>query len=379
MGRSQYPRSTDIGVFFSGPIAEPGRPAAGGFEAANRRTIDLLKRKGFNVLELPYSVAGARYSHGIAKVFRHSKRFRALEALLQNAPPGDLLHLTPLYKHFLLWEVPFLRRARKLNLRVLVDLRAGQADRYYDRFGSLYRLAFRHLLAQADVVAVEGERYIPFVKRLRPDVPVYYLPNFLPDADIPMTPSKRQPVPIRFAYVGSVNEAKGVLHSTRLIATLAEAGTAVQFDVLGKVDPAFSDQLKSAANGADWLVLHGPQPYDVIRSALSQAHFFMFLTKWRGEGHSNALTEAMSQGAVPVVTDHGFNRDVVGVDGIVVQDREQLAGAIKGIKALLDDPDELANRAERLVTRVRENYSETRVTNTLKQLYEVATNGRPGT
>lgn len=364
-------------IALCGPLAAVGKPASGGYEAANARLLEVCQSLGWQTRSLPYPDVKGRSL--IAKILAYLVQFRALKGEIGGLSEQSTVHFTPLCRQFLRAEVSLATLARKRGCHVIVDLRAGTKEFDFDSRSEAYRARFVEILAQADAVAVEGERYIPFVKRLRPDVPVYYLPNFLPDADIPMTPSKSQPVPIRFAYVGSVNEAKGVLHSTRLISTLAEAGTAVQFDVFGKVDPAFSDQLKSAANGADWLVLHGPQPYDVIRSALSQAHFFMFLTKWRGEGHSNALTEAMSQGVVPVVTDHGFNCDVVGVDGIVVQDREQLADAIKGIKALLDDPDELAKRAERLVTRVRENYSETRVGKTLEQIYEVAANGRPGT
>jgi len=37
-----------------------------------------------------------------------------------------------------------------------------------------------------------------------------------------------------------------------------------------------------------------------------------------GEGHSNALTEAMDAGLVPICSDHGFNRDVIGNCGFLL-------------------------------------------------------------
>ena len=43
-----------IRIAFAGPIAELNKPAKGGYQAANRRTITLLKEHGVDVLEMPY-------------------------------------------------------------------------------------------------------------------------------------------------------------------------------------------------------------------------------------------------------------------------------------------------------------------------------------
>ncbi len=51
---------------------------------------------------------------------------------------------------------------------------------------------------------------------------------------------------------------------------------------------------------------------------LASAHYFIFPTRHDGEGHSNALTEAMAEGLVPICSDNGFNRSVVGDAGRVL-------------------------------------------------------------
>lgn len=350
-----------------GPIAENGKPAAGGYESSNARVLGVLTRSGWQTVALPYP--SVKDSSLRWKVFSYLRAFFSIWQSIRSLPAGTIVHFTPMVRHFIFPEWILAQTSVRRGIRVVMDLRGGNKKSEFDRRSKIYQFFFTSLIRAADVVSVEGENYIPFVKCLNPNVPVFYLPNFLPTSDIPEMWTKGSTAPVRFVYVGAVSEAKGVLHATRLIAALQAEGTEVQFDVFGRVETTFADQLKAEANGAEWLTLHGAQPYSVIQAALSQAHFFLFLTKWHGEGHSNALTEAMSQGVIPIVTDHGFNRNVVGEDGIVVKDRGQLTEAVTEIKALLKQPDMLAERGERIVVRVRENYSEESVAKTLEQLY----------
>ena len=40
-------------ILYFGPIAEEGKPAVGGYEAANRKNIDELRRNDIEVIEFP--------------------------------------------------------------------------------------------------------------------------------------------------------------------------------------------------------------------------------------------------------------------------------------------------------------------------------------
>ena len=58
--------------------------------------------------------------------------------------------------------------------------------------------------------------------------------------------------------------------------------------------------------------------YEELVAFLKLSHFFLFPTHEYGEGHSNSLTEAMSYGVVPVASDWGYNKSVVGDDNLIV-------------------------------------------------------------
>ena len=56
----------------------------------------------------------------------------------------------------------------------------------------------------------------------------------------------------------------------------------------------------------------GQQPFERICDELQKAHFFVFPSQEKMEGHSNSLTEAMTFGVVPIVSAAGFNASIVG-------------------------------------------------------------------
>jgi glycosyltransferase involved in cell wall biosynthesis len=55
-----------------------------------------------------------------------------------------------------------------------------------------------------------------------------------------------------------------------------------------------------------------------VLALFSSSHFFLFPTTHPGEGHSNALTEAMAMGCVPLAALNGFNHSVMGDCGGVL-------------------------------------------------------------
>jgi glycosyltransferase involved in cell wall biosynthesis len=331
------------------------------------RLLAMIATLGATPVRLAYPSVKAQGR--VVKAFAYFRCFWALLRRVRRLEAAQVLHATPLFGRFIRAELAILRAARSRGVRIVLDLRAGNKQMVYETRGEGYRRRFRAAVMLADVVAIEGERYRPFIQSIRPDVPIRSLPNFLLDADIPEVAPPRAPGPICFAYVGAVNEDKGALQAVRLVSALRARGVCVRFDIFGHARPDFAERLRDAAGGADWLVLHGPQPFEVIRNALGGAHFFLFLSKWHGEGHSNALTEAMSQGAIPVVTDHGFSRDVAGPDAILVTDREDLDGALAAVADLSSHTETMAMRAESLVKRVRDQFSETSVRPVLDALY----------
>ncbi|WP_158568047.1 MULTISPECIES: glycosyltransferase family 4 protein [unclassified Duganella] len=330
MGRRQdagRERAMSAGILFCGPIPAPEAPAVGGYEACNRRTIAALRQAGALVHELHYpQPRGGK----LAKLRGYGAGFLALRRQIA-ATPGAIFHLTGLYKHFALAEILLLRQARRHGLRTVYDIRAGAMHKHYARLGPLYRWLFRRLLRSADQVMVEGTDYEAFVQQVT-GKPAFYLPNHINAAGIPPR-APEQPAVLRLIYVGRVNLEKGVETALQTAAALRSRGLACELAIAGPAEPALQQRLQAdyGASGAQWL---GALTAAQVLEQLGQSHIFLFATRHAGEGHSNALTEAMAMGCVPVATDNGFNRSVIGDTGRILPLSAPAADYADAIEAL---------------------------------------------
>lgn len=303
-------------ILFCGPIPLPGATPVGGYEACNRRTIDALRAGGTTVHELyyPQPRGGA-----LAKLRGYLGGFAALRRQIASmstpAPQAKVLHLTGLYKHFALGEILLLRQARKHGVKTIYDIRAGSMHKHYARLGPLYRWLFRRLLRSADQIMVEGMDYAPFVAQTTGGA-AFYLPNHIDTSRLPPR-AAGSAAPLRLVYVGRVNLEKGVATALQTAQLLQAQGVDCEIAIIGPGEAQLIADLRSeyACVGAQWL---GSLPSAQVLEALGRSHIFIFPTRHHGEGHSNALTEAMAMGCVPVATDNGFNRSVIGPAGVVV-------------------------------------------------------------
>lgn len=303
------PGPNAVRIAYCGPIARPGRPARGGYESANRRLIDDLRLRGLEIVEMPYAEAS---SGKPSKIFAYALGFAGIVAeLVRKRRRFDLLHLTPLYRQFLYAEALLCMIAWVLGKRVVLDIRAGSFVRNYRERSSAYRSLADALLRRAELVAIEGSEYMPFMAERRAG-PVLYLPNYVKSHVAPLaTPQARSGDPMRIVFLSRVVPEKGVETAIGALEVLKERGVRATLEIIGTGEEAYVETL--AARTRDLPVSwSGALTPSEVRSHLAAAHFFVFPTVHRGEGHSNALTEAMAEGVVPICSDNGFNRSVVG-------------------------------------------------------------------
>lgn len=321
-------------VALCGPIARPGEPAGGGYEAANRRTCDALVRRGAQVWELPYP---AGVSGRTAKALAYGLHFaRTALALLMRPGRYDLLHLTPLNQRFAWAEHLLMRCARLAGKPVLMDVRAGTFVRCYRGGSDGYRRIIDASLALATRVAVEGESYLEFVAPRARATPLYF-PNYVshPAACADATrPAPRPGAALRLLYVGRMVPEKGIPVLLQAARALARLGWACEIDLVGSGPP---DRLAAwrFSHGDLAVTWHGALEPQALRRVVAQAHFFVFPTRHEGEGHSNALNEAMAAGVVPVCSDQGFNAQVVGPAGVVLPGSAAAIDYARAIDAVL--------------------------------------------
>lgn len=302
-------------IAYCGPIAQPGQPARGGYESANRRLIDDLRLRGVDVLELAYPPARGM---SLLKALTYARGFAAIAAeMVQERKRYDIFHLTPLYRQFLYGEAVLCALAHRLGKRVVFDIRAGSFIRHYEKRSAAYRALADSLLAGADLLALEGQEGIPFAQA-RHTHPILYLPNYhTPIGADDAADTARDDSLIRIVFLGRIVPEKGIETAIAAVAALQVMGLSAHLDVVGSGDADYVDALKAGAAQLP-VYWHGPLPADAVRARLAAAHFFVFPTRHPGEGHSNALTEAMAEGAVPICAENGFNRSVAAEAGRVL-------------------------------------------------------------
>ena len=353
-------------ILLCGPIAEEGRPARGGFESSNLRLLGVLNKMGFDAHGISYpNMSGASL---IKKSLSYPLSFikMAVSILTNTRDKTIIVHYTPLRGIFLPLELAicWISKARKAKL--IIDLRAGSQILQYQGGSALYRLLYRKMLRFADVIAYEGHKYKEFIASIEPQKPSYLLPNFVPEKFLRNVQSNARPGGPHLIYVGRISQDKGVLHAVRVFQELKNELSGSTLTLIGSCDPGCVQELASVSETG--LFTTGPLSFDDIARHLEKSHFFLFLTLWKGEGHSNALTEAMGKGCVPVCTDHGFNGTIVGDCGYIVQDRGDIGVIVSLIKKTWEDGswEKLSQEAN---IRVEKYFSERSIRDTLKKMY----------
>ena len=162
--------------------------------------------------------------------------------------------------------------------------------------------------------------------------------------------------PVRLIYFGRLVAEKGIETALSTLVVLLARGHAVELELIGDGPAAFVAELRQRHTKLP-VTWSTALPVEAILQRAASAHFFIFASRHDGEGHSNALNEAMSLGLVPVCSDQGFTRSVVGDAGVVLS----VAAQASDYAAVIEDillTDSWATLSQRARQRVRALYSE---------------------
>lgn len=301
-------------IAFLGPIAEPGKAAKGGVESGTREIISSVEDAGLNTVEFPYP-APDRHQSAVRKGLAYAIGLPGLVMrVVFSAKSFSLLHLTSLYRAYLYPELMTVALVRLLGRPVVLHLRPGDWWLQYRQRSGFYRICFRQLIRLSNGLLVESESLLEPARSLGGN-PVL-VPSFVVAEPVLRSDDSRSPELV-LVYAGALNSDKGIPEILAARRLLAESGQSVELHLYGDGEPGFVEEIKRLWPDPDvhW---HGEVPHELVRKHLRAGHFFLFPTRFIGEGHANALNEAMAEGVVPVVSDHGANSDVVGDAGFVL-------------------------------------------------------------
>lgn len=208
----------------------------------------------------------------------------------------------------------------------------------------------------ADAIIVLNEKSRSYVEA-RTNTPVYLLPNFVSDEEMIVRVSSRKKIETCL-YVGGVCEDKGIYEFLEL----AERFPDITFKAIGKIEGGVTDAAPKN------VVLTGPLDHSDIKDAMVDADIFIFLTHYRHEGFSVALTEAMAAGLPCIATDWAANKDMIGQSGGIIIQCGNVDSACEALRHL-ESPDVRAFMGRTNVDKVANSYTARVVLNDLCEIY----------
>ena len=308
-----------LNVIFWGPIGIPGKTVTGGGESGNKRTINMLKQNGIpvDVVPKPYPPSKKKWNSPLVYTIRLLiSTFRFSFLGLSKKRNNTIAHVSSFYGKLVYFDLLFLISAKILQIPFVYEIRGGAMLKVYQKRSRFYRLIFLAILKNSDAVFIQGQEYEHFVTTNGGKIPVYY-PNYVDSSLLDCTDPRdersvaRKPVLI---YFGRIVHDKGIEIILDIFSELSVKGISYQLKMIGQISKNYKSFLrkKCIALGIESQVhMYGPMPFAQISDHLKAAHYFIFPTFNKMEGHSNSLTEAMAFGVVPVCSDQGFNQTVV--------------------------------------------------------------------
>ena len=350
-------------VFVFANIGDTSKPPiGGGGQSSSRRVMKGFRDAGLEVVGL-----SRHYAHWEGKVahiievllFAVIDLVRIVFKLLkQNRKETIFYHMTfsgPL----LPYEYIITKIVKCLGFKCVMYLQGGQFYYYYKIKGKRYRRLFAKVLDMQELVQFEGKEGIDLSSSIT-TTPLSYFPSYSFNKDIPTNVPVRSAETVRLLYFGRIDPHKHVEIVIDCFELLCEHRDDVYLTIIG--GPGSSkeyvnqiDKKILSSSHSSHIERYNLSPYEFIKEKMQTHHFFVFPTSEPCEGHSNSLSEAMSQGLIPIVSKHNFNGSIVGNDLLVVDDLSAKAFA-DTIERILDE-GKMESLSRQILERERELYS----------------------
>ncbi len=332
----------------------------GGAEVGCLKTLEIYHKAGFEVQEIdkPARVEGrVKYLLKMAIVpFKLSVKL----CKHRHAP----LHIVGFYNKIAKYEYLLVLIGKLFNHKVIYELRNGSMIISYNECNNCYKKTLEKLLTKPDVVLCQGYEYVSFIKE-KFGIERSYYPNYIMDEYIkPNEP--RNSDKIKLIYFGRVTKSKNVDITINVLSHLRKNGINAELDIVGKCDAEYQQYLNSiiqSQNLDNSVHMHGRKDFSEIAKLLCSAHYFLFPSEEKQEGHSNSLTEAMGCGVVPIVSRAGFNASICGDESLIVDQIDAKAYADKIIE--IEKNNLRQYYSDKVYNRILANFTQSKVAKSL--------------
>lgn len=292
----------------------------GGVVTAYRMLLSGFQSDNFSLKPCFYTLAQKGHSSTLSSV---NRLFRDIFTLIINRPGSSGLHIFGQYRTAIYREFILLSIARIMFLPVLYQIRAGEFINWYEGTSRIQNFLTRYILNKSRVIICEGQPYVEFLQK-NMKLKSTYFPNYVLKNEIPTNIPKRLTREIMSViYTGAIVEQKGVWQTVLACNEIAKKGINIKLTLVGNEHP---DMTLKLGNLTDLhlnfeLVRTGAASRSEIMSLLKNSDIFCMPSRYPGEGHSNAVNEAMMWGLVIICTRQGFLETILGENGAYLLDK----------------------------------------------------------
>ena len=350
----------------------------GGYARCNSQMLRSRLARAVDLRRLPMTVP--RFHNRLLAAIYLIPRMVAdcislLYELVANRP--DVLHITALYWRSIHREAYAVLLARSLGIQVVYDVRAGTFIDFASSRTTLGSLPLRIVMGLANEITVEGRAYVDYIER-RFGRQATWVPNFVLDGDLKEYPpaqleEPQEGQPFRIAFTGYLIPDKGVDVLLRSAHSLSER-CPVEVTLIGEHSSRIRRELERYTGlQSDRFQVRAPGrlEFSDVLEELQRQHVFVFLSRFYGEGHSNAVSEAMAMGLPVIVSRHGFLADVVTDScGVVVDDPTDADRVTEELWKLRNDWQRLVRLGRGARERIHRRFGETPVLSRTEAIYE---------
>lgn len=311
-------------IYFFANFGDWNKLPNGGGEVGNRKTLELFRQMDVDVVLIP------KYEHVInhtawTKVVVFFRMIRCLLnftlTLLFGRRSHSIVHVSGFYGNVIYFENVLVRIAKVLGYHVVYEMRGGGAEGYYAEGTPEYRKAFSETIRKCDMVFSQGMENKPLIDNISKGKAFFYYPNYVMEGFYPKECPEKPKDRLNLVFFGRLTRWKHIDVIVDTFFQLAERYGNVYLDIIGDTaDSGYINPIKEKIQTSRYSAhvhFHPACNHEELKKHLADKHIFLFPTTTKREGHSNALTEAMSWGCVPITNKHGFSRTVVGDDHLI--------------------------------------------------------------
>ena len=294
-----------------------------------------------------------------------------LRVFVRNIRRGAAVHMMMTYGMAIYREFGMSLIAALLRRPVILDIRGGSFVPWLESAGWMKRAMAHWSLRHAEIVLGQGRAVVSYLRPLYGEK-VHHFPNFVQKrywpAEVPRRCRSRE---LAVIFVGYCYDGKGVFELVEGCSRAVLCGMSMRLTLVGAESADFKRFLDGYAAPAGLTIeRRGTLDFDAVQEVLSRSDVFCFPTRHFGEGHPNAITEAMAHGVTIVTTRHGFIPELLDESTAYFVEpgsAQAIADALVRIDA---NREEACDKASKARAEVAARFSEAGVLGNLREHYQ---------